>query len=222
MRTLTFVLLAAVLPGVRAANAQAPNPHDVTWVVVQDDDGDYESHWGTAITPGQRICKLLDLGISPTQLRAARISYVVGFPPYHNKSGKHFNAPEDGVVWANVIVTLNGAVAARRPAIELMSKGKHLIDVPLELLRQGENRIEFGWEARPKDTPAEASLGYFYIGIDTDRKTRRSCSTNDNGKTWSFDCLRPGLDPEPRYQGECLIRLEVALPNGDPAEETDK
>ena len=222
MKTHTQVLLAVAFLGARYADAQGIDVHDVTWVVVQDDDGEYESHWGTAIVPRQRIRKILDLGIAPTQLRAARISYVVGFVPYHSKSGKHFDVHEDGIVWANVLVTLNGTVVARRPAVELMSKGKHLLEVPRELLRQGENHVEFGWEARTEATPREASYGYFYIGIDTDRKTRRSCSTDDGGKTWSFDCLRPGLEPEPRYQGEYLIRLEVALPNGEPEKELNK
>ena len=222
MTSLACLLLAAASMSARGANAEEANPHDVTWVVVQDDDGEYESHWGTAITPRQRIRKIIALGISPAQLRAARVAYVVGFAPYHNKTKKHYNAAEDGVVWANVVVTVNGTVAARRPAVELMSKGEHRLDVPVELLRQGKNRVEFGWETRTESTPEEASFGYFYVGIDTDRKTRRSCSTNDGGKTWSVDCLRPGHDPEPLVQGEYLIRLEVALPNGDPEEEGER
>ena len=222
VKTLTLVLLAAAFLGTRYAGAQAIDGHDVTWVVVQDDDGEYESHWGTAIIPRQRIRKNLALGIAPTQLRAARISYVVGFVPYHSKSRKHLDVHQDGIVWANVLVTLNGTVVARRPGVELMSKGKHLLEVPLELLRQGENQVEFGWEARTEATPREASYGYFYIGIDTDRKTRGSCSTNDGGKSWSFDCLRSGFKPEPLCQGEYLIRLEVALPNGEPGKELNK
>lgn len=222
MNTVVRLLLTTALASVPRAWPKTPGAHDVTWVVVQDDDGEYESHWGTAIMPQQRIRKIIDLGISPSLLRSARICYVVGFPPYHSKSRKHYDAPEAGVVWANVIVSLNGTVAARQPAVVLMSKGEHRLDVPVELLRQGENLIELGWEARDGGTPAEASFGYFYIGIDTDRKTRRSCSTNDGGKTWSFDCLRPGHDPEPRFQGEYLVRLEVALPNGDPEENRER
>jgi hypothetical protein len=186
----------------------------VTWVTVQDDDGEYESHWGCSMMPSQRICKLIELGISPGEVRAARIQYVVAVSPYHSRTRQHVDGPRDGVAWANVLVWVNGTVAARRPGIELMSKGTHIVDVPVALLREGANRIEFGWEPVGEDTPANASYGYFYVGIDTDRTTRRSLASNDGGRTWSADCLRPGAEPEPRYRGEYLVRLEIALPNG--------
>jgi hypothetical protein len=109
---------------------------------------------------------------------------------------------------------LNDTVVACRPAIELMRPGAHRLPVERELLRQGQNRIVFAWQPRGPDTPADASYGYFYLGIDTDRQTRRSCSSADDGKTWSYDVLRAGAGPDPRWRGEYLVRLEIALPNG--------
>ena len=77
----------------------------------------------------------------------------------------------------------------------------------------------FAWEPLGEGADPDASYGYFYLGVDTDRTTRLSCSSADKGKTWSFDSLRAGAEPDPRWQGECMVRLEIALPNGTPKEE---
>jgi len=49
------------------------------------------------------------------------------------------------------------------------------------------------------------------MGIDTTVNHRRSCSSTNGGKTFSFDTLRPFYEPNEKWQGEYMVRLHIAL-----------
>ena len=216
MRTDRIALALLLVACCRVALGQGtvPDPAVVTWVTIQDDDGSMEGHWGASLSPAWLVCKRVDLGIDPGQVKGARITYRIGCDVYHLKMKKHFDNPGPGVEWADMRITLNGNVVAERPGIDLATRGWHTIEADPRFLRKGENRIVFTWAPLTGERQKTASYGYFYVGIDTDAKTRLSCASSDGGKTFSSDDLRPGRSTSRRWQGEYMIRLEIALPNG--------
>lgn len=198
----------ATATGVQAAKAEQS---DCIWITIQDDDGSAETHWGMVGHPSHMICKIIKLDIEPSQIKGAKIRYQIGSDPYYPKLLKKFNKAVEGVKWTDVVITLNGEVVVCKSPLEIATKGWHEISVKPELLKKGNNSIKFSWAKIPEDNPLNASYGYFYMGIDTNWNAGRSCSSTDYGKTFAFDTLRPGSIPEERWQGEYMIRLEIAL-----------
>jgi len=186
---------------------------DCTWITILDDYGSDESHWGTAGHPAQVLCKIIRLNIEPEQIKGARIRYKIGCDPYYSKLQVHFNSAFEGVAWADVVIRVNDEVVTRKSPMEIATLGWHKIPVKPGLLKQGDNTIKFSWAEIPEDNPLNASYGVFYMGINATGKAHRSCSSVDYGKTFRFDTLRPHYAPDKSWQGEYMVRLEIALLN---------
>jgi len=182
-----------------------------TWITIQDDDGIDESYWGMASNPAHVLCKIINLDIEPAQIKGARIKYKIGYTPYYQKLKKHFSKPTEGVEWADIVIMINDEIVIQKSPMELVTKGWHEIPIKPELLKKGDNTIKFKWAEIPENNPRGAACGAFYMAIDTNGKAHRSCSSNDYGETFSFDVLKPGMGVDERYQGEYMVRLEIAL-----------
>jgi len=183
-----------------------------TWLTIQDDDGVIDSHWGQC-SLNTVLCKIINLDLDPSQIRQAKIKYQMAGAPYHEKTKTYYKEQTEGIKWADMVILLNDKVVIQKPAIELATKGWHEVSVSPELLKRGENTIKFTWAKIPEDSSDDLSYGYFYLGIDTTNNYHRSCSSRDYGKTFSFETLRPGSPPNELWQGEYMVRLEIAIPN---------
>ena len=67
--------------------------------------------------------------------------------------------------------------------------------------------------------PDSPCYGLFYMAIDTDSHLGRSMLSIDHGKTFSSESLRPGQPSKKEYEGELLVRLEVASASAQGAAE---
>jgi len=183
------------------------------WKVFQYDSGNYTSNGGSSLTCAQILCKIFKLEIDPSQIKKAFIKYEMAAGPYHLDTRTYMRTPANGIglKWNDVIVMVNDTVIAQGSPLKLAMKGWHKIKVDPKLLKKGDNKIGFTWARIPKDNPEGISNVYCYMGIDTTVNHQRSCSSTDGGKTFSFDTLRPGYEPNEKWQGEYMVRLHIAL-----------
>lgn len=183
--------------------ATAASAASLAWKVHQFDDGNADSHWGMSASSHEVLGKTVPLDVEPAKIRAAMLRYEIAAAPYNYATKRYHNKPDHGVEWQNVVIKVNGQPVACASAMELVTKGWHRIDVPPHTLRKGDNLITFSWEGK--------SSGAFYLAIDTNSARRKSCSSSDGGKNYTFDSLRPNKAPDPAWQGEYLARLHVAV-----------
>jgi len=183
------------------------------WKVFQDDSGKYTSPWGMTGSHGAVLCKIFKLEIDPGQIKKAFIKYEMASGPYYSASMISIRKPEqaEGLKMPDMIIMVNDTIVAQESPLKLAMKGWHKIKVDPKLLKKGDNKIGFTWARIPKDNPEGISNVYCYMGIDTTVNHQRSCSSTDGGKTFSFDTLRPGYEPNEKWQGEYMVRLHIAL-----------
>lgn len=202
-----IIVLSFVFLGINQKKVY-PQEENYIWITIQDDDGTMESYWGQSGYINQILCKIIKLDIDPGQIKEAKIKYLMGANPYHNKTMTYYSEQVEGVNWADMVILVNDNVIIQKPAIKLATKGWHEVSINPQLLKKGDNTIKFTWAKIPEGNPQNLSYGYFYLGIDTSSNHHRSCSSNDYGKTFTFDTLRPG---SAGLTGEYMVRLEIAV-----------
>ena len=173
------------------------------WTILKDDDGTCESIWGSG-GPDQSLCKIFTIDAAPACIEAAMIRYEMGANPYHAQTQSHYAKPVAGVEWTvDLVIQVNGIVVAKGSPAELATKGWHRVTIDPAVLDGGDNLITFTLKGK--------GGGCFYLGIDTNTQCQRSGWSWDNGRHCMFDTLRPGCDPDPKWQGEYMVRLMIAL-----------
>lgn len=175
------------------------------WQVFQDDDGSMDSHWGCSAARYEVLRKTFVLD-KPAGAQDALVQYRMGGNPYHSATRLSYSKPKDGVAWNDMLILVNDMQAVRGSPIELATEGWHKVKIDPRLLKPGENTIDFTWAVEGIPT----GRGVMYLGIDTATHKRRSWSSRDRGKTFTSDTLRPNCPPDPKWQGEYMVRLQVA------------
>ena len=175
------------------------------WQIYKNDDGTLDSYWGGCGGTGHVLCKTFVLE-SVEGAKDAMIRYEIGTDPYHYQTKISYSKPREGIQWNNMVILVNDVVVAKESPINLGTKGWHRVQFDAKLLKKGENTVKFTWAKGTKE-----GGGRFYFGIDKATSKGQSSSSKDSGKTFSTECLRPGSGPNPKWQGEYMVRLFVAF-----------
>ena len=186
-----------------------PSAHGFAeWETYKDDDGSMDSRWGMCGAPNEILRKTVVLE-KAAGAQDAIVQYQMAGNPYHYATKTYPNKPKEGVTWNRVMVRVNGSVVACGSPIEVATIGWHKIRFDPKLLKPGENHIDFTWAEKG----TVEGRGVFYLGIDTGTHKKRSSLSSNRGKTFSVETLRgTGARPDPRWQGEYMVRLQVAWP----------
>ncbi|MCK5803785.1 MAG: hypothetical protein KAI66_13170 [Lentisphaeria bacterium] len=176
------------------------------WMTLMDDDGRPDTGWVMLSNPKSVLRKIIVLDFAPALLEKAVLEYHIACNPYDPKQRVHVaNAASAGVKWANFIIRVNGHAILDQPAESHIRKGRHRVVIPVGLLREGENRIDFKWRQLPPENPGGRQYGYIYFSVDTLKATPcHSLASADGGRSFK---------PDPRTEGqrEFVVRLRIKL-----------
>ncbi len=189
MRTMLMLMAATAF-----LVAGAAEPDDPSWQRIASDQAGGTSTW--VMTSGvynpQR--KKLELEVAPAEVKKAAVEYEIAVTPYDPKLKSHIASPDHP--WGNFLVKVNGVVILDAPAASYISKGLHKIEFKPELLKEGTNVIELGWQ---KIEPSSGKVyGYIYFKADDTERLR----------AWR---KLPKYTPEQFPNDDLYIRLLVRL-----------
>jgi len=200
MKRLLIVLLVA---GALTVDAEDFGPR---WMTLMDDDGRPDKGWSMLSNPRSVLRKIIALDFAPALLEKAVLEYQIACNPYDPTRRVHIANPDSGgIKWANFVIRVNEHAILDQPAGSHICKGCHRIAIPVGLLKEGENRIDFKWEQLPPENPGGCQYGYIYFSVDTLKATPcHSFKSTDGGHSFK---------PDPRSNGqrEYVIRLRVKL-----------
>lgn len=209
---LIALITAFLMMGMVTIDAEDFGPRCIT---LMDDDGQADFGWSMLSNPDSILRKTLNLDFSPMFIEKAVLEYQIACEPYDPKLKLHIiNQNAAKIKWANLVVRINGHTILDQPAGPYISKGLHHITVPVKLLKEGENKVDFKWKPLSPENPENKQYGYIYFAVDILRKTPcQSFKSNDLGRTF-----KP--DPRTKGQREYLIRIRLKINEPQPEEQS--
>ena len=204
--TLTFTTMALLVA------AMAPQAQSAQGIrVVRDDDGTADAGRGQVTSHRSVVRKTLILDVDPANVTRAWVLYCMKIKPYDVATRRLYDKPAEGVEWANLVVSVNGAEVLHGSLIEHGTQGWHEVTIDSALLKRGANHVAL---------TLDRGGSYFYLGIDRSAPKGRSASSRDGGKTFRENWLSFGTkEPDP---GEYMIRLRIEAPEAEPVGFTER
>ena len=151
---LSLILLLAL--GVAAFGMP---PLDPDCVRVMTDCGCDLACWNMTSSWKTNQIKRLNLQVPLKEIASAFVEYELLVGPFDPKT-KQRNINSKDYPWGNWQIRVNGRLVLDQPAAPYITKDTHVVEIPVDALKQGENLIEIGWA---KDA---TRVGYVYFACD--------------------------------------------------------
>lgn len=140
------------------------NAEEATWHRIMTDLGSPETSWIICSSPSHALRKTFDLKFPAEEITNAAVEYEIAENPYDRQQKIKVNGKNANLqyAWSNLAIRVNGQVVLNEPAGPYIYKGVHRVMIPVKILRDGQNIIEFGWDEK---SSAQAR-GYIYFAVD--------------------------------------------------------
>ena len=150
-----FLLLLSTLPVLGA---------DASWFRIMTDFGSPECGWVICSSAGSTLHKTLNIELNPSEFRKVAVEYEIAEDPYDpvqkiRVKGENQNK---NYPWIHFQIRVNGVLVLDEPAGGYIYKGIHQVEIPLTVLRTGENSLELGWGG----ACSGLVRGYIYFATD--------------------------------------------------------
>lgn len=128
-------------------SGQLISGEEVSWFRIMTDLGSSACGWVICSSPGSTLRKRLSCEQNPSEFRKVAVEYEIAEDPYDpvqkiRVKGENQNK---NYPWIHFQIRVNGVLVLDEPAGGYIYKGIHQVEIPLTVLRTGENSFELGW-----------------------------------------------------------------------------
>lgn len=169
---LQFLLTALLFFAVSIKTLSASGYSSPVWSRLMSDKGALDSRWHMVSSPRRLAEKTLKLNFPLAEISEAVLEYKLQVAPYDPLLKQHILQSEN-YNWGNILIEINGKTLLNEAAGKYISKGTHHLALPLEMLKEGENKILVTWVELSKEEREEKKrYGYIYFSRDPPEKTK--------------------------------------------------
>lgn len=141
-----------------------------TWYRVMTDSATPETAWAMTSYDKVVLSKTLNLPIPAASVQEAAFEYEISVSPFDTQRKAHISSLEHP--WGDILIKVNGRIVFCEPAGPHIQIGTHVIKIPVDCLKDGENLFQMHWATIKREEAGKRRYGQVYVACDVNEKTR--------------------------------------------------